>query len=258
MGALAAAAVAGIARRAATDPAPPERADDLTVLAANVWHGRADTGALAALLERERPDLVALSESGCDYRDKLVPMIDALGYRAWVSTPPGVLDGFGVTLLAGPRAGEVTVTAGGRPGHLRATGGLLGARSFLAVHTASPTSAGRVRNWRRDLARLAGWSHEPAAPVIAGDLNATVDHARLRAVTGPVRSAAEGTGHGLAATFPTALRPSAAPWRRPAGAGIQIDHVLVPAGTEVSRFAILDVPGSDHRAVLARMRLPRG
>jgi hypothetical protein len=32
--------------------------------------------------------------------------------------------------------------------------------------------------------------------------------------------------------------------------------VLVPSGAATTRFDVLDVAGSDHRAVLARVRLP--
>ncbi|MDN5859907.1 MAG: endonuclease/exonuclease/phosphatase family protein [Pseudonocardia sp.] len=250
---LAAAAAPALARRLVPGPVTAEHADDLTVLAANVWNGRADPAALACLLRRERPDLVALSEAGVRYAGLLRPGIAPLGYRCWASVADGAPDGAGVVLLAGPRAGDLEVTGGPelRRQYLRATGGILGERAFVVAHTAAPITAAGTRHWHRDLATLARWSHEPIAPIIAGDLNATLDHARLRAVLGPVRSAAVGSGHGLAATFPTPLRPN---W--PALIGIHIDHVLVPAGTAVSRFAIVDVAGSDHRAVLARFRPP--
>jgi endonuclease/exonuclease/phosphatase (EEP) superfamily protein YafD len=42
----------------------------------------------------------------------------------------------------------------------------------------------------------------------------------------------------------------------PRALGIQIDHVFVPSGSTTSRFEVMDVAGSDHRAVLAQVRLP--
>jgi endonuclease/exonuclease/phosphatase (EEP) superfamily protein YafD len=250
---LALAAAPPLVRRIGAGPGAAEQPDDLVVLAANVWHGRARPVALAALLERERPDLVALSEAGHPFLDVLRPHLEPLGYRSWTSAAPADPDGHGVALLAGPRAGELTVTGGPelRTRYLRATGGILGERALVAVHTAAPTTVARTRVWRHDLADLARWSHEPVAPIIAGDLNATLDHALLRAVLGPVVSASTGSGRGLVGTFPTPLRPN---W--PALIGIPIDHVLVPAGSAVPRYAIVDVPGSDHRAVLARVRTP--
>jgi endonuclease/exonuclease/phosphatase (EEP) superfamily protein YafD len=224
---------------------------DLTVLAANVLVGRADTGALATVLERERPDLVSLPEAGPDFRDKLLPLVAELGYQAWASTAPGTSDGEGVVLLAAARMGELTVTSGREMRHryLRATGGALGARSFFAVHPEAPMGPVRTAWWRSDLAHVARWCAESPRPIVAGDFNATADNAAFRDVLRHCRSAADGTGRGLVGTFPAGVPP----W-----CGIQIDHVLVPAEATTSHFAVLPIPGSDHRAVLAGIRLPTG
>jgi endonuclease/exonuclease/phosphatase (EEP) superfamily protein YafD len=37
---------------------------------------------------------------------------------------------------------------------------------------------------------------------------------------------------------------------------MQIDHVLIGGGTRPNSARVLDLPGSDHRAVLARITLP--
>jgi endonuclease/exonuclease/phosphatase (EEP) superfamily protein YafD len=246
LGAVALAGVAAVAGRAVGRPAAGPA--DLTVLATNVLIGRADAGALASILERERPDLVAIPESGQDYRDKLMPLVSSLGYRSWVSSPPGAHDMHGVTLLASERAGDLTVTGGpeilGR--HLRATGGILGERAFYAVHPEAPVTRRKTAQWRDDLADIARWTAAPVAPIVAGDFNATLDHAPFRAALGGCRSAAAGTGRGLVATFPSI-------W--PRWFSIQIDHVLVPARATTTRFEVIDVPGTDHRAVLTSIRL---
>lgn len=239
------------ARTDARASAAPERSDvaTLTVLAANVLVGSADTGALATLVERARPDLVSLPEAGPDFRDKVAPLVAALGYRAWASTAPGTSDGEGVVLLAADRMGELTVTSGPELRHryLRATGGALGARCFYAVHPEAPMGPIRTARWRADLAHIARWCGESPAPVVAGDFNATADNAAFRAALHRCRSAADGTGRGLVGTFPATLPP----W-----CGIQIDHVLVPAGARTAGFEILPVAGSDHRAVLVAISLP--
>jgi endonuclease/exonuclease/phosphatase (EEP) superfamily protein YafD len=250
---LAAAALAAVPSwvgRALRRPPVPTGGDlALTVLAANVLVGRADAAALATLLERERPDLVALPEAGPDYRDKLEPLVSLLGYRAWASTAPGTSDGEGVVLLAGARVGDVTVTTGPELRHrwLRATGGLLGERSFFAVHPEAPMGPGRTAFWRGDLAQIGRWCREEPAPIVAGDLNATLDHSALRAALGGCRTAVDGLGNGLTGTFPATA---------PAAVGLQIDHVLVPVAARVTSARILEIPGSDHRAVLADVSLP--
>jgi endonuclease/exonuclease/phosphatase (EEP) superfamily protein YafD len=152
-------------------------------------------------------------------------------------------------LLAADRMGDVTVTTGPEMRHryLRATGGALGPRRFYAVHPEAPVSPGRTEWWRADLAHIARWCQESPAPIVAGDFNATADNGLFRASMGRCRSAVDGSGLGLVGTFPARL---------PSWCGIQIDHVLVPTGATTTRFAILPIAGSDHRAVLTGISLP--
>jgi endonuclease/exonuclease/phosphatase (EEP) superfamily protein YafD len=240
---------APVVRRAVREPAPGPGPGDVTVLTANVWHGQADTGALAAVVADERPDFVVLPEAGADFRDKLMPLLAGLGYRAWVASGGGFRDGSDVVLLVGERAGDVRVrpARGMRLPHLEATGGVLGARTLYAVHPTAPMSRRSTAWWHDELALIGSWCAGPVAPLVAGDFNATFDHPALRAALGRCRSAADGTGQGLAGTFPAAV---------PRWLGIQIDHVLVPADAVTTRFDVLDLAGADHRAVLARVRLP--
>jgi endonuclease/exonuclease/phosphatase (EEP) superfamily protein YafD len=250
-GLAAAGLVAGapVLRRAVRGPSAAPGPDDITVLAANVRHGRADTGELAALVADERPDFVALPEAGTDFRDKLMPLLDGLGYRAWVASGGGRRNGSDVTLLVSERAGDVRVRSadGMRLRHLEATGGILGRRTLYAVHPTAPMSRHKTAWWREELALVSRWCAGPVAPLVAGDFNATLDHPALRAALGRCRSAAAGTGRGLVGTYPAGL---------PRWLGIQIDHVLVPEDAVTTRFAVLDLGGTDHRAVLARVRLP--
>jgi endonuclease/exonuclease/phosphatase (EEP) superfamily protein YafD len=248
VGAVGLAGAGAVVGRVSRRPAPAPAPADLTILTVNVLNGRADTGELATLVAREAPDFVVLPEAGSDFRDKLMPLVETLGYQSWVSTPPGAKDGKSVTLLAARRAGDVRVRSGSgmRLRHLEATGGVLGARILFAVHTTAPMSRRRAARWQRDLAVVEQWCRAPVAPIVAGDFNATLDHSPLRAAVRGCRSAAAGTGRGLVGTYPSSVPP----WR-----GIQIDHVFVPAGTVTTRFEVVDVAGSDHRGVLARVRL---
>jgi endonuclease/exonuclease/phosphatase (EEP) superfamily protein YafD len=69
----------------------------------------------------------------------------------------------------------------------------------------------------------------------------------MRVALGRCRSAVLGTGKGLVGTFHARL---------PAWAGIQIDHVLVPRGSVTTRFEVLEISGTDHRAVLVGSARP--
>ncbi len=81
---------------------------------------------------------------------------------------------------------------------------------------------------------------------MVGDLNATLDNGPLRAALGGCVPAARGW-RALVGTYPSG-------W--PRWFGIQIDHVLVPAGTTTVDVGVHDVAGSDHRAVVVRLVLP--
>ncbi|GEP36790.1 hypothetical protein NPS01_04530 [Nocardioides psychrotolerans] len=122
----------------------------------------------------------------------------------------------------------------------------VGDLQVLAVHPAPPTL---YSDWKSDHRAILEVAEREEVDVIAGDLNATLDHAPLRAlVDAGYRDAAELTNAGLAATWPvdggfpllSLLPPSVA-----------IDHVLVSDTWTVTATRTLDVPGSDHRAVMA-------
>ena len=224
--------------------------EPLTVLSANVFTGRADTGMLAALIEREEPDFVVLPEAGCDFRDKLLPLVAHLGYRGWAATPPGVPDIMGVVLLAGPRAGTVRGPAGIGPALPPPPGQRRNSRRAASCSRCTPPRpataarrpvAARARR-RRSLdarrRRRRSWRATSTPPW-------TTARCGPRSVGASRRRAG---GDALVGTYPSGL---------PRWFGIQIDHVLVPAGTTTLDFGVHDVSGSDHRAVVARLRAAR-
>jgi endonuclease/exonuclease/phosphatase (EEP) superfamily protein YafD len=120
---------------------------------------------------------------------------------------------------------------------------------ITAVHTRPPsTSPTAVRDWTDDLTALPGT--EPAVlRVLAGDFNATLDHAAMRGVLRRgYLDAAWVTGRALAWTW----RPLRLRFPR-----LALDHVLVDPRISVAAVAFVPVPGSDHRAVVADLVLPR-
>jgi endonuclease/exonuclease/phosphatase (EEP) superfamily protein YafD len=84
--------------------------------------------------------------------------------------------------------------------------------------------------------------------VLAGDFNATLDHAALRAVLRRGwADAAQVTGRGLVWTW----RPLRLPWPR-----LTIDHVLIDPRISVAGVQLARLPGSDHRALVVDLVLP--
>ncbi|MEJ2868103.1 endonuclease/exonuclease/phosphatase family protein [Actinomycetospora sp. OC33-EN08] len=232
--------------------------EPVSVLGANVWIGRADPVALGDLVRRERPDVVVLLESGDRFRHALTAEVADLGYRGWSCAPgraeveaAGAGDHACTSLLVAPRLCDVTVRAVTRDtasGWIEVAGGGLGDTRVLAVHPAVLLPR-RTHEWRRELARLAGLVADPRPTVVVGDLNSTLDHRALQPVLRHARSAAAEVGRARVGTWPAG---------RPRRLGVAIDHVLVSAAVGVESVDVLDVPGSDHRALLARLRRPRG
>jgi endonuclease/exonuclease/phosphatase (EEP) superfamily protein YafD len=143
---------------------------------------------------------------------------------------------------------RVQVTgAGAAFPYVEVTGGGLGGLRFAAVHTQAPVGR-KLAGWSEDLAGLRQWCAGPTPVIVAGDLNATLDHSALRAGMAGCTDAADQRGDGLIPTW----SPSAE--TRPLGP--QIDHVLTNDGIAAESFAVYEVPGSDHRAILTRLRLP--
>ncbi|MCO1654549.1 endonuclease/exonuclease/phosphatase family protein [Pseudonocardia humida] len=233
--------------RVVPDPLPTT-GTPLTVLAFNTFEGHADPAALAALVAEQRPDLVSIPEAGEDYRVDLAPLVEPLGYRVEASTDAEDVNS--VTALVSERLGDVTFRTGDEPAYfpyVEATGGELGDLRFVAYHAAAPLR-GQLRQWEGDLALLSRWCTAATPAIVAGDLNATLDHSALRSGMAGCSDAADQRGEGLVPTW--------SPTDRTQLFGPQIDHVLSTAGIAAETFTVHDVEGSDHRAVVTRLRLP--
>ena len=119
---------------------------------------------------------------------------------------------------------------------------------LTAVHTAPPATSPRsVRDWARDLAALPA-PDAGVLRVLAGDFNATFDHAALRAVrrSGWV-DAAQQVGRGLTWTW----QPLRLPHPR-----LVLDHVLIDPRIAVAGVQVVHLRGSDHRTLVVDLVLP--
>jgi hypothetical protein len=124
------------------------------------------------------------------------------------------------------------------------------------VHPLPPTNP----RWTREWADALGALPVPSVPgpsdpstterLLAGDFNATHDHSAFRDLlrAGWVdAAAADGTG----------LRPTFVPFHDAEPVPpVTLDHVLVGPRVAVEDVSVEHVPGSDHRMLIARVRLP--
>ncbi|HJP76125.1 MAG TPA: endonuclease/exonuclease/phosphatase family protein [Pseudonocardiaceae bacterium] len=216
----------------------------LRILASNIYLGQGDVKTIVELVREHDVDVLHLVEVTPESAEEFgrAGLFDLLPHRVFRPLESGrgsavaarhplvPLDLAGPALLEQPSARiEVEETE----------------IEVVAVHPVPPTSL--PQTWKRELAGL------PAAPadgpirILGGDFNATLDHAAFRRLlrTGYLDAAAQ-RGAGLRPTW-----PSIGFWPR-----VTIDHVLVDRRAAVVGYRVLDLPNSDHRAVLAELVLP--
>ena len=240
-GAVASAAV--VAPRALR-AAPPAHGAELRILSANLLWGRADANALVELVRRYQPDVVCLQELTADAVDRLkaAGLTVELPYVAFDAIEPGVTG----TGLAARR--PLRTVAALRNRSVAAV--VDPSVEVVAVHATWPMGHEGSRPWSAALAALPRPAPDGPVRVLAGDFNATLDHAALRGLRqAGYRDAAATTGAGLRPTWPSGGHRRLCP-------PVTIDHVLVDPRCHVVDYDVLDVPGSDHRAVFAVLTLP--
>jgi endonuclease/exonuclease/phosphatase (EEP) superfamily protein YafD len=232
-----------------SDPRPaPAGARVLTIMVANVLGGGADAGDVAELIRQRKPDLVSLPEAQVDVREKIRTRVQDLGYKGYTEQPSKAVES-ATSVLVSPSLGAVQLEADHEAttfGHLILTGGSLGPVRLIAYHGYPPLTDG-VTTWKQDLQVLRHWCTEDSPTIVAGDFNATVDHADFRqALGGYCRSVAPAVGAGLQGTWPA---------DQPAVLRAQIDHVVVNRKLQPGRFTTYPIRGTDHRAVIVTVAL---
>ncbi|MGI8336104.1 endonuclease/exonuclease/phosphatase family protein [Actinomadura scrupuli] len=235
--------------RALPDRNPAAHGQVLRVLTANLLVGSVPPRAVVDLVRRLRIDVLAVQE--------LTPEA-AVGLHA--AGLPALLPQSLTHPLPGSRGSgiyarfplrEATPIELGGFRQEQATAELPGGRvaRIVSVHPCAPVRPGMRACWADGLRALP--AADGQARILAGDFNATLDHAGLRRLlaTG-YRDAADVTGEGLLTTWPYRGR------RARTVPPVTLDHVLADRGIALHGFRTFALPRSDHRAVLAQLTLP--
>ncbi|WP_405903246.1 endonuclease/exonuclease/phosphatase family protein [Streptomyces sp. NBC_00656] len=221
----------------------------LDVLTSNVEFGNA-TDALIGAVRREGPDVVFVQE--CDFAcaDALAARVPAASYpyrdvvRLDGSLGSAILSRFPLR-PAGRVDGAMAM-----PG---AVTEVAGREVRLQLAHPMPPVPGKVAAWRRELGRIrdlaAAVRARPA--IVAGDFNASQDHAAFRAVldAGGLHDSARLAGSSRTYSWPA---------DRPTPLRAQIDHVLVSGEFSVRSARFLRLAATDHRALLVALELHDG
>jgi endonuclease/exonuclease/phosphatase (EEP) superfamily protein YafD len=251
----AAAAVAAIAmvylaatvlpRAIGSEVARAEGRETLTVLSANVYLGTADPSALVALVDRYRPDLLSVQELTPSFARRLsrAGLARRLPHSVLMPQPRGRGGGLYARHPLTPLPHQQFPARMPRASMALPDGRRL---RLVAVHPFPPNVG--VDRWREALDSLPV-SGSGTPWLLIGDFNATFDQAEFRdIVDGGYRDAGEATGKGLEPTWPSS---EVFPWGL-----MTIDHVLADRRLGVAEYGVAGLPGSDHRAIHARLVLP--
>ncbi|OLZ63668.1 hypothetical protein AV521_38440 [Streptomyces sp. IMTB 2501] len=216
----------------------------LRVLTSNVEFGHG-TPALVPRIRGLRPDIVFVEE--CEYTCQATLETDfatAYPYRQAVRAA-----GSHGSLILSRHPLRPTAGVAGTMGMPGAVADVRGHAVRLQLAHPMPPLPDQVGLWRRELGRLRAFAAAgPRTPtILAGDFNATQDHAAFRRIldTG-LTDAARLAGHDRAASWPA---------RTASVIGTQIDHVLLSADFTATGARFLRVSGSDHRALVVDVTL---
>jgi hypothetical protein len=250
-GAAATLASAVLARRGGGPAAAPPGGARLRVATVSLRKGHVRPGPVLDLVRRHDVDVLAAAELTPQAHAALSAAgLDGLLPHAHViRARPGSVRSASGAVWTRYRIEDRTAVPGGfeQPTvRLRPDGGA--AVELTSVHTVAPVlSPSAVRRWSDDLAALPA-PGDDVLRVLAGDFNATLDHAALRAVLGTgYADAAVGAGRGAAWTW----RPLRLRFPR-----LALDHVLVDPRIGVAAVELVRVAGSDHLAVVAELVVP--
>lgn len=246
--ALVACAVAVVAigvPRARPAEQPAASGPAVRVTSANLLFGKVSPTGLAALVRERDPDVLALQELSTSTANRLraAGVFDELPYVVrrnggqWNDT--GLASRWPLERVDVPGLPSVYVVADATLPDGRKL-------RLVSAHPTPPVTPAGQRRWQ-------GWLDALPEPgvlrrgIVAGDFNATIDHAQFRDVLGRGwRDVADELGHGLTPTWDNARR----------FLPITIDHVLIPPGTAARAYDVDELPGSDHQAITATVVLP--
>jgi endonuclease/exonuclease/phosphatase (EEP) superfamily protein YafD len=225
------------------NPPPSEGAEPLRVMVANLYAGQTDGLDVVRTASEEDVDVLVATEVTPAALDRMERAgLDSLfGHRAG-RPDPGVK---GTMVFASVRLGRAS-RLGTTWDSWRVP---MGKHTLFAVHPHPPTD---LAKWRRDhyVIRAAVTDEQP--DLVAGDFNATPDHQPMRALSeAGYRSASELANEGWQPTWPAVAGASLLGISVPNV--VDIDHVLVGHSFAAISTHTIDIPESDHRALVAEL-----
>lgn len=236
-------------------PKTDVEATEIRVLSSNLRRGSADAPSFVTLAVRDA-DVITVSELTPEQSQSFTAagLDNVFPYSVLAPAPGargiGLWSRFPIEPLALPER-RVTIVAA-----LLRIPGVRVDPVLASVHVVSPVASltDSFDDWRVAISALGTSLHDfghradDGAVIVAGDFNSTPDMRQYRdLLTDGYRDAVEDTGAGFMPTYPSHS------WLPPM---ITIDHVVTRNAMTTS-LRTVGVRGSDHRALLATVEVPR-
>ncbi|MFF0814487.1 endonuclease/exonuclease/phosphatase family protein [Rhodococcus sp. NPDC003318] len=225
---------------------------ELVVMQANIEFGKGDTNTVVAHVRSREVDILTVDELTVSAAAGLSDAgLDEMLPHRYIRPAASGADGTGIwsryPLDEQVEYPDFVMAA------LSARVALPGDRSLtvFAAHPLPSWPRHQTPIWADELSRLHtildGLRSQSDTVLMAADFNATWDHAQFRALLGGgVRDAAEQAGAGVLRTYPA---------DRSWPPLLSIDRILV-AGATATAVEAVDLPGADHRGIVARIAVP--
>ncbi len=227
-------------------PAPSQSQRGLQVMTVNLLYGRADAQAVAAAVLRYNVDVLSVQELTRPAASRLrrAGLDSLLPYR-YVRASADNDSAAGTGIWSRYPLRQRDASQGLVFTNLAATvEAPAGRLTIFAVHPIPPSPTDGLRGQDIFDRTRQFLDSRPGPAVAAGDFNATVDNVPMRDLkTDGWTDSATAARAGFVRTWPVLGYP--------VGPLVALDHVLtrdVPSATAVT---VVDIPGSDHRAVVA-------
>lgn len=231
-------------------PSPDRSTQGLHVMTTNLLYGRASANAVVAAVLDNEVDVLSVQEltAPAEQRLRRAGIDDLLPFN-YVRATANKNSAAGTGIWSRYPLSNRERSSGGVFTNLAATVSVPGAPiTFFAVHPIPPSPTDGLRSQESWGVTSDFLASRTGPAIAAGDFNATVDNAPLRELESDGwTDSATAARAGFVRTWPVLGYPI--------GPLVAIDHVLtqdLPTATDIE---LVDIPRSDHRAVVATLPL---
>ncbi len=232
------------------NPRPAAGSTPLVVLNANLYAGAADADQLVEVIETDDVQVAVFEEItfGALRALEAAGIDDLLPFR--VGEPNGAVDGT-MVFARDPLTGATRLPTNFQSWQVEVSDpdGGDDPLTLIAAHPTAPVAMA-ASTWQSEHRILRAAAESAGADLVLGDLNASSDHAEMRAwYDAGWADSLERVNAGWSPTWPSngiTPFPGVSP-----PALFQLDHVLVGPRLSVTDSRTIVIAGSDHRAVIA-------